>query len=287
MAALSIVDALKTQPVVISAELRPPRAELGAAAGMDAWIDTYHAIRALVRRGLYVCLTDSAVGSQEEDNLRHLVSNLGVDVDRSHIVPFLTSKHTIEYCLSYAERARQHGFPSLVILGGDKAVGVPRCVEHAWQLRAAIREQQADLRLGGWANPHADAARQVGFLLDDHAYADYYLTQIVSHHERAQVGAFLGEASRRGLDLPGVFGVFYYRSANPKTLKILREFMPVPVEALTAEFAAGANPVDVCARTVRALLDEGARAIYISNLPLSKTAATLTAILERAGVALT
>ena len=30
---------------VISVELRPPRAELAAAEGMDAWIDTYHAIK--------------------------------------------------------------------------------------------------------------------------------------------------------------------------------------------------------------------------------------------------
>ncbi len=281
----SIVDALQTQSVVIAAELRPPRAELSTAAGMDAWIDTYHAIRALVRRDLFVCLTDSAVGSQEEDNLRHLVTNLGPDVDRSRIVPFLTSKHTLEYCLSYAERARQHGFPSLVVLGGDKAVGAPRCVEHAWQLRRAIREAQADLRLGGWANPHANPSRQVDYLLAQDATADYYLTQIVSHHDRAQVAAFLGEAQRRGLQLPGMFGVFYYRSANPKTLAILREFMPVPVDALREEFAAGADPVEICARTVRALLDEGARAIYISNLPLTRTAATLTAILERAGVA--
>jgi hypothetical protein len=285
VAAPSIVDALQTQPVVVAAELRPPRAELGTAAGMDAWIDTYHAIRSLVRRDLFVCLTDSAVGSQEEDNLRHLVTNLGPDVDRSRIVPFLTSKHTLEYCLSYAERARQHGFPSLVILGGDKSVGAPRCVEHAWQLRKAIRERQADLRLGGWANPHANPSKQVDFLLEAHASADYYLTQIVSHHDRAKVAAFLGEAQRRHLHLPGVFGVFYYRSANAKTLAILREFMPVPVDALREEFADGADPVEVCARTVRALLDEGARAIYISNLPLTRTAATLTAILERAGVA--
>src|SRR5215471_8575669 len=104
---------------------------------MDAWIDTYHAVRGLTRRELFVCLTDSAVGSQEEDNLRHLVTNLGVDVDRTRIVPFLTSKHTLAYCLAYADRARQHGFPALVVLGGDHSVGAPRCVPHAWQLREA------------------------------------------------------------------------------------------------------------------------------------------------------
>ena len=53
-------------------------------------------------------------------------------------MPFLTSKHTLDFCLSYAERAWQEGFPSLVVLGGDQSVGPPRCVTHAWQLREAI-----------------------------------------------------------------------------------------------------------------------------------------------------
>jgi hypothetical protein len=141
------------------------------------------------------------------------------------------------------------------------------------------------LLLGGWANPHADAAQQVGFLLDPRVDAEFYLTQVVSHHERRAVAAFLNEAARRSLSLPGVFGVFYYRSANPKTLAALQSFMPVPAEALAAEFAAGASAIDICARTIRALIDEGARAIYISNLPLARAHATLTAILDRVGVA--
>jgi hypothetical protein len=280
----NLVDALRSESLVIAAELRPPRAELGTAAAMDAWIDTYRAVRSLTRRELFVMLTDSAVGSQEEDNLRHLVTNLGSDVDRSRIIPFLTSKHTLQYCLSYADRARQHGFPALVILGGDKSVGHPRCVSHAWELREAIRAQQPDLLLGGWANPHAETGRQVDFLLDEHVNAEFYLTQVVSHHERAAVARFLGEADRRGLKLPGVFGVFYYRSANPKTLATLGTFMPVPAAALAEEFAAGATPVDICARTIRALIDEGARAIYISNLPLANAQQTLAAILDRVGV---
>ena len=89
---------------------------------------------------------------------------------------------------------------------------------------------------------------------------------------------------RRGLTIPGVFGVFYYRSANPKTLKILGDFMPVPTEALAAEFAAGDTPVDICARSIRALVEEGVRAFYISNLPLVRTQATLQAILDAAGL---
>src|SRR5881397_1844333 len=136
---MNLLSALNSGALVVAAELRPPRAELATAEGMDAWIDTYHAVRRLTRQGTFVFLTDSAVGAQEEDNLRHLVTNLGRDVPRERIVPFLTSKHPLEYCLSYAERAHQSGFPALVVLGGDKSVGPPRAVEHAWQLRAMLR----------------------------------------------------------------------------------------------------------------------------------------------------
>jgi 5,10-methylenetetrahydrofolate reductase len=265
-------------------ELRPPRAELQAHEGIDAWIDTYHAIRSLARHQVRVMITDSAVGAQEENNLRHLVANLGADVARAHVVPFLTTKHSIEFCLGYADQVVHHGFRSLVVLGGDKHVGRPRSVPHAWQLRELIRARHPELELGGWANPAAAAAEQVDFLLDRHANADFYLTQITSHHQRPDVVRFLDEARRRGVTMPGVFGVFYYRSANPETLRMLRRFLPVPVDELGAEFAAGATPVDVCARTIRALLDAGARHFYVSNLPLRHTAQTLSAVLERAGV---
>jgi 5,10-methylenetetrahydrofolate reductase len=247
----ALLDALRGADPVVAAELRPPRAELAAAASMDAWIDTYHAVRGLTRSGTFVFLTDSAVGLREEDNLRHLVTNLGSDVPRSRVVPFLTCKHTVDYCLAYADRARQHGFESLVVLGGDKHVGPPRCVEHAWQLRELVRARDADLTLGGWANPHSDPGVQVAHLMDAHATAEFYLTQIVSHHSREAVSHFLAEAKRRGTPLPGLFGVFYYRSANPRTLDTLARFLPVPIDGLRAEFAAGATADEVCARSIR------------------------------------
>lgn len=247
---------------------------------MDAWIDTYHAVRSLTRDGTFVFLTDSAVGSKEEDNLRHLVINLGSDVPRSSVVPFLTCKHTMEYCVAYADRAQQHGFQSLVVLGGDKNVGPPRCVNHAWELREEIRRHQPGLTLGGWANPHASAASQVGHLLEARITAEYYLTQIVSHHSLPQVTRFLAEAERRGLALPGMFGVFYYRSANPRTLQALSGFLPVPAEELSREFAQGASPEEICARSIHALSAAGVRHFYVSNLPLGKAARTLQRILE-------
>jgi hypothetical protein len=278
----TLVRALSAGDPVVSVELRPPRAELDAAAGRDAWIDTYHAVRGLVRDRTFVFLTDSAVGAHEEHNLRHLVINLGTSVPRDRVVPFLTTKHPLPFCLSYAERAWQEGFTSLVVLGGDQAVGPPRCVAHAWQLREAIREHVPDLSLGGWANPHADAARQVQFLSDAQFTAEFYLTQVLSHHDLPAVERFLAEITRQQLRLPGIFGIFYYRSANPKTLAALRHFLPVPAEALAKEFAEGATPDDVCARTIRALRAAGARHVYVSNLPIGRARQTLARVMALA-----
>jgi 5,10-methylenetetrahydrofolate reductase len=281
---MDLLSALRSSSNVVAAELRPPRAELAAREGMNAWIDIYHGVRRLTRQGTSVFLTDSAIGTQEEDNLRHLVTNLGGDVPHDRIVPFLTAKHSLEYCLSYAERAHQHGFPALVVLGGDKSVGVPRSVEHAWQLRQMLRERTPGLTLGGWANPHADPERQADYLAAPAFTAEFYLTQIVSHHHVAQVERFVSTVRRRGITLPALFGVFFYRSANPRTLDLLRSFLPVPAEGLVREFAAGDSPIDVCARTVRTLIDAGAAHFYISNLPAGRAQTVLADVMEKVGV---
>ncbi len=279
-----LLEALGQTPNVIAAELRPPRAELEAAAGIDAWIDTYHAVRRLTRDDTYVFLTDSAVGAEEEDNVRHLVTNLGEDIPRGRIVPFLTSKHSLDYCLSYADRARQHEIPALVVLGGDRHVGTPRCVEHAFQLRREIRKVVPELVLGGWANPHADGSMQARLVAGQDFTAEFFLTQIVSHHRVEAVERFVRALERENVAVPGLFGVFFYRSANPRTLAMLSRFLPVPVDELTREFEQIPDPVEVAARTIRAMLDVGARHFYVSNLPLARAQQTLRAIVERAGV---
>lgn len=281
---MDLLSALRSGSPVVAAELRPPRAELATKEGMDAWIDTYHAVRRLTRLGTYVFITDSAVGAEEEDNLRHLAINLGTDVPRERIVPFLTSKHSLDYCLSYADRARHHGFPALVILGGDKTVGAPRIVEHAWQLRKILRSRDGSLALGGWANPTGDPERQVDYLADADFNAEFFLTQIVSHHQIEPVERFLQTAARRNVTIPGMFGVFYYRSANARTLAALSSFLPVPVEGLTREFAAGASAEEVCARTIRALAQAGAKHFYISNLPIGRAQHVLADIMQRVEV---
>ena len=277
------LTALRSGAPLVAVELRPPRAELAAREGMDAWIDTYHAVRRLTRQGTFVCLTDSAAGAPEEDNLRHLITNLGRDVPRERIVPFLTAKHSLEYCLSYAERAHQSGFPALVVLGGDKSVGRARSVDHAWQLREMLRARDHTLELGGWANPHAEPERQVDYLAAPNFSAEFYLTQIVSHHSLDTVRRFIAAAAARAVTLPGVFGVFFYRSANPRTLDALKSFLPVPAEGLTREFGSGLTAEEVCARSVRALLDAGARRFYISNLPIARAQTVLATILDKVG----
>ena len=95
---------------------------------------------------------------------------------------------------------------------------------------------------------------------------------------------FVCTAERRGLTIPGLFGVFYYRSANPRTLDALKGFLPVPVEGLTREFAAGATPEDVCARTIRTLHGRR-RAALLHQQPAHRRAQQVLAnILDKAGV---
>lgn len=251
---------------------------------MDVWIDMAHEVRRLMRWDTVLFLTDNAVGAAEEENLRHLAANLAQETSPERVIPFLTSKHAIDYCLLYAARAVARGYQALTVLGGDTRVGAPRCVHHAFELRKLLRAKMPDLAMGGWANPHRDPIRQVEFLLAHDVTAEFFLTQIVSHHDTTAVEAFLREAERRGLALPGVFGVFYYRSANPKTLARLGEFLPVPVEGLTREFAAGRTAEEICGETVRRLRDLGAERIYLSNLGVRGAADRYQRILDQAGV---
>ena len=58
----------------------------------------------------------------------------------------------------------------------------------------------------------------------------------------------------------------------------------MPIEGLTREFAEGATPEEMCARTIRALIDAGARHFYISNLPVPRAQHVLADVLERVGV---
>jgi hypothetical protein len=278
--ASSVLQRLRQERPLAAVELRPPRTGLSAAESMDVWIDMYHSIQRLARRDSIVFLTDNAVGRSEEENLAHLTANLAGDVDPARIVPFLTSKHTVEYCLMHAARASSHGFEALTVLGGDHTLGPPRCVPHARELRQLIRRRVPGLDLGGWANPHRDPAEQVSFLLDPGFEAEFYLTQVVSHHSIRAVDRFLSEGRRRGVPYPGVFGVFLYQSATPATLERLADFFPVPAAEITREFEAGLSPEEICARTVRSLREVGADKVYLSNLGVRGVESRYSRILE-------
>jgi hypothetical protein len=262
-----LVSALRRPGPLRAVELRPPPATLDRGASVEAWIDVHHGVRRLLGSGRYVLFTDDAVGAREEESLGHLAANLGPGADLSKVVPFLTCKHPLDYCLLFARRAEARGVGGLVVTGGDADVGPPRCLPRSRDLRARIRALAPDFPLGTWVNPFRDPVEQVGYLLDGEVQADYFLTQAVSHHDPTPVDRFLEEAERRGLEMPGLFGVFFYRSANRRTLERLGRFLPVPAAGLIRELEdEGVPPEEVCARTCRALRERGVEKVYVSNL---------------------
>ena len=254
--------------LLLNVELCPPRIDLPLEESVDAWIDSNRLIRKITSLHRFVFMTDGAIGKREEPNLRHVTLNLGPETDRARIVPILTTKHSLEYCLEFAERSFELGFKSLVVLGGDKSDGIPRCVEHAHELRSLIRKRVPGLTLGGWTNPHG-GLRQIEFMLDPNYSADFYLAQIVSHYQTRELDRFLATAQKLGVRIPGIFGVFYYRSANAKTLELLSQFFPVPVDDLRSGFQSGLTPEGMCAQSIQALVERGVYNIYVSNLPMA------------------
>lgn len=281
-ASAPLLERLRDDRLFVAVELRPPRLALPRPQGMDAWIDTYHSIVKLVRQRTHIFMTDRAVGAQEEENLRHLAVNLGPDVDRSYITQFLTAKHSLDYCLGFPARALEQGFRTLVVLGGDRHDRIPRCVEHAYELRRMIRQRYPEMALGGWANPLHNPLRQVGYILEEEYCAEFYLTQVVSHYNLRPVETFLDSARVHGVGIPGIFGIFYYRSANPKTLETLSRFISVPASELTRDFKEKKLDADtLCARSIRALWNLGVRNFYISNLEVGTATRRLASILAR------
>src|SRR5919109_2305233 len=244
------------KPFLLNVEMCPPRMDLPLEQSVEAWIDSNQLMRKITSLGRFVFMTDGAIGRREEPNLRHVTINLGNEADRTRIIPILTTKHSLEYCLEFAERSYTLGFTSLVVLGGDKSDDTPRCVEHAYELRRLIRQAVPGITLGGWASPHG-GRRQVEFILHPEYSADFYMAQIVSHYQTRAIDEFLNETARLGVKIPGIFGVFYYRSANAQTLALLSKFFPVPIEDLKRDFKANQGPDEICAQSVHALLQRG------------------------------
>jgi 5,10-methylenetetrahydrofolate reductase len=265
---------------LLNVEMCPPRMDLPLEESVDAWIDSNQLMRKITSLGRFVFMTDGAIGRREEPNLRHVTINLGSEADRSRIIPILTTKHTLEYCLEFAKRSYTLGFTSLVVLGGDKSDDTPRCVEHAYELRRLIRQTVPGITLGGWASPHG-GRRQVEFILHPEYSADFYMAQIVSHYQTRALDDFLNETVRLGVRIPGIFGVFYYRSASLRTFSLLSNFFPIPVEELKRDFESKVSPEEICALSVHALLQRGVKNVYISNLPMATASKKLSHIEAR------
>ncbi len=83
----------------------------------------HHAVQRLARRGTFVLLTDDAAGDEEEESLAHLAANLGGSADLGVVIPFLTCKHTVEYCLMFARRAAELGVAAVAVGGGGRRRG--------------------------------------------------------------------------------------------------------------------------------------------------------------------
>jgi hypothetical protein len=166
------------------------------------------------------------------------------------------------------------------VLGGDKSGDAPRCVEHAYELRRLIRQTVPGITLGGWASPHG-GRRQVEFIMHPEYSADFYMAQIVSHYQTSAIDEFLNETAKLGVRIPGIFGVFYYRSASPRTFSVLSKFFPIPVAELKRDFEANVGAEEICALSVHALLQRGVKNVYISNLPMATATQQLSRIEAR------
>ncbi len=279
----AFLDRLQSSDPLIAVELRPPRSGLTPGGAMDTWIDLGHAARALIRHDTYVLLTDGAVGDAEEENLRHLAANLASEIEARRLVPFLTCKHSLEYCRLFAERAQRHSVETLTVVGGDVSDGSPRCVPHAYLLRQQIRSRIPGLVLGGWVNLHRDPAIQADYLADAGSSADYALTQVVSHHDSRKVDAWLEETARRGLKVPMAYGVFYYRNGQRAVLENLARYFTVPVNEIEREFEEGATAAEICARSILELRRAGIENVYVCNLGSRNAAQRLSSVLAALG----
>ena len=201
---------------------------------MDAWIDTYHAIRSLVRRDLYR-LSDRQrrriAGGRQSPASRHESRGVG----RSSSGSCRSSRRSTRSSSAWPTRSARG---STVFRRSSSWAAT----------RASARRVVSSMR-GSSARPSATSSRrsswaagpirmvrpgvQVGYLLDGRCERG-----LLSHADRlaprSRQGSALPRARRLGASScsAGVFGVFYYRSANPQTLNMLKEFMPVPVDAL-------------------------------------------------------
>ena len=247
--------------------LREPAASCRSSCGRRARSSTrrpawtrgstrYHAVRGLVRerdvrvpdrqRRRRARRTQPAASRDQSRHGCAARSRGAVPHDQAHarVLPVLR-RAGLARGLSVAGRARR------------RQVGRPAAVRRRTRGSCARRfaRHVPELALGGWANPHADATNAGRTISPTtHFTAEFFLTQVVSHHDVAAVERFhRGARTPARSSCPASSACSTTAARTRRRSTTLKQFLPVPVEGLTHEFADGATPDEVCARTIRAL----------------------------------
>ena len=92
----TLLEQFQSNEPMISVELRPPRADLASVDCIDTWMAMHGTVRRLSRRQIPLFITDGAVGTEEEENLHHLV----VEVHQSHVTVHRQSNDLILWQIS-------------------------------------------------------------------------------------------------------------------------------------------------------------------------------------------
>ena len=195
------------------------------------------------------------------------------------------AKHSLEYCLSYAERAQQSGFPALVVLGGDKASASPRRSSTPGSCGSSFGNAIRRSILGGWANPHARCRAAGG--LPDHARVSGGVLSDAGREPPPRRNGRRGSSwppSRRGVRCRECSASSITGARIRGRWRRWEGLFRCPPKGCRASSRPARPPEEICARTIRALLDAGARHFYISNLPIGRAQQVLASVLEKVGV---
>ena len=179
-------------------------------------------------------ITDSAVGAQEENNLRHLVANLGAEAAQRP----RRAVSDLQALARVLPRLRRPGrAPQLLVARRARRRQAPRPAALRRACVAAARSTSARGTLSSsWAagpiRRRRRPRRSISCSIAD-ANADFYLTQIVSHHQaRARRRRFSTKARRRGLTMPASSACSTIAARSRRRWRRCRQFLPVPVEEL-------------------------------------------------------
>ena len=146
-------------------EMCPPRVDLPLEQSVEAWIDSNRLMRKITSLGQFVFLTDGAIGRREEPNLRHVMINLGGEADRARIIPILTTKHSLEYCLEFASRSHTLGLLHWSFWAAIKVMTLLDASNMRTNCAGSFGRMFRESRWAAGPVPTADGARSSSFFI--------------------------------------------------------------------------------------------------------------------------